>query len=70
MEIFVEMGWSFQGIFKTERDGDSCEKDWVKDVKAKKGKIHGCTKWLSLLNNNIPQYTLIFGYSAPLFFMT
>lgn len=54
MEIFVEMGWSFQGIFKTERDGDTCEKDWVKDVKAKKGKIHGCMKWLSLLNNNIP----------------
>lgn len=35
MQIFVEMGWSFQGIFKKEKDGNTCGKVWVNNVKCR-----------------------------------
>lgn len=31
--FFVETDWSFQGIFKTEKVGDTCEKGWRDNVK-------------------------------------
>lgn len=35
------MDWSFQGKFKPERNGDTCEKDWVKDVKYRNARFMG-----------------------------